>query len=108
VGRERERRRDMVMGSGRAVGQWGNIKDAQHTHTHIKGIIKERHATLTPSRAAVLPKNVSAPVASTVPSTSPLTTVDPILQLLPWNLVTGRDSPVRAASSTYSSIVYSI
>lgn len=41
-----------------------------------------------------------APVNSTVPSTSPLTTVDPILQLHPENIVTGSDSPVKAASST--------
>ena len=41
-----------------------------------------------------------APVNSTVPSTSPRTTVEPILQLSPWYIVTGRDSPVKAAWST--------
>lgn len=60
----------------------------------------EHGAGHTPSSAAVLPKKVSAPVNSTVPSTSPRTTVEPILQLLFWNIVTGNDSPVNAASST--------
>ena len=41
-----------------------------------------------------------APVNSTVPSTSPRTTVEPILQLSPWYIVTGRDSPIKAAWST--------
>lgn len=48
-------------------------------------------------REAVLPKNVFMPVNSTVPSTSPRTTVEPILGELPMIMVTGRDSPVRAA-----------
>mmetsp|Transcript_29114 Transcript_29114/g.62736 ORF Transcript_29114/g.62736 Transcript_29114/m.62736 type:complete len:234 (-) Transcript_29114:618-1319(-) len=52
------------------------------------------------SREAVLPKKVLPPVNSTVPSTSPRTTVEPILQLLPLYMVTGRDSPVSADWST--------
>lgn len=52
------------------------------------------------SRAAVLPKKVLPPVAATVASTSPRTTVEPILTLSPSNSVTGSDSPVRAAWST--------
>merc|ERR1719238_1319383 len=52
------------------------------------------------SRAAVLPKKVLIPVYSTVPSTSPRTTVEPIKVLSPSYRVTGRDSPVRAAWST--------
>jgi hypothetical protein len=49
------------------------------------------------NKAAVRPKKVLAPVHSTVPSTSPLTTVEPILTLSPLKKVTGRDSPVSAA-----------
>ena len=52
------------------------------------------------SKNCYKPKNVFAPVNSTVPSTSPRTTVEPILQLSPWYIVTGRDSPVKAAWST--------
>ena len=40
------------------------------------------------------------PVYSTVPSTSPRTTVEPILQESPLYIVTGKDSPVSAAWST--------
>jgi hypothetical protein len=39
-------------------------------------------------------------LTSTVASTSPRTAVDPILQLSPLYMVTGRDSPVRADWST--------
>ena len=39
------------------------------------------------SNDAVLPKNVLEPVNSTVPSTSPLTTLEPILQILPMLLI---------------------
>eukprot|EP00955_Chlamydomonas_euryale_P106396 365702-Chlamydomonas_euryale.AAC.26 len=52
------------------------------------------------SMLAVLPKNVFLPVNSTVASTSPRTTMEPILALLPLCMVTGRDSPVSADWST--------
>ncbi|KPI82617.1 hypothetical protein ABL78_8372 [Leptomonas seymouri] len=52
------------------------------------------------SSAAVLPKNVSAPVSCTVPSTSPRTTFEPIFGMCSGPIVTGSDSPVSAASST--------
>merc|ERR1719240_2537932 len=52
------------------------------------------------SSAAVLPKKVLLPVNSTVPSTSPRTTVEPIKVLSPSYKVTGNDSPVSAAWST--------
>mmetsp|Transcript_10185 Transcript_10185/g.35187 ORF Transcript_10185/g.35187 Transcript_10185/m.35187 type:complete len:355 (+) Transcript_10185:1443-2507(+) len=51
--------------------------------------------------AAVLPKKVSPPVAVTIASISPLVTLLPILALSPHARVTGRDSPVRAAWSTW-------
>jgi hypothetical protein len=38
---------------------------------------------------------VFAPVNSTVPSTSPLTTVEPIFAESPLYIVTGKDSPVN-------------
>jgi len=49
---------------------------------------------------AVLPKKVSAPVNCTVASTSPRTTVEPILADEPRFIVAGRDSPVMADWST--------
>eukprot|EP00796_Vickermania_ingenoplastis_P001829 gene1829-gene1463 len=52
------------------------------------------------SSAAVLPKNVFAPVNCTVPSTSPRTTFEPILGWCSVLIDTGSDSPVSAASST--------
>lgn len=51
----------------------------QSTHEQTRYV----QYVLTTRSAAVLPKNVSAPVNSTVPSTSPLTTVEPILQESP-------------------------
>ena len=50
-----------------------------------------------PMSAAVLPKNVLMPVLHTTPSTSPETTVEPIMIWLPADMLTGSDSPVRAA-----------
>mmetsp|Transcript_46306 Transcript_46306/g.124423 ORF Transcript_46306/g.124423 Transcript_46306/m.124423 type:complete len:271 (-) Transcript_46306:232-1044(-) len=50
--------------------------------------------------AAVLPKKVSLPVATTQASISPATTLDPILAVSPLRMVTGRDSPVMADWST--------
>ena len=54
-----------------------------------------------PMRAAVLPKKVLMPVDATIPSTSPVTTVEPILQMSPSDISTGSDSPVSAAWSTW-------
>lgn len=44
--------------------------------------------------AAVFPKKVLLPVASTVASTSPLATVEPIKHFSSLNMVTGNDSPM--------------
>mmetsp|Transcript_24214 Transcript_24214/g.52064 ORF Transcript_24214/g.52064 Transcript_24214/m.52064 type:complete len:465 (-) Transcript_24214:326-1720(-) len=51
--------------------------------------------------AAVLPKKVSPPVAVTMASISPRVTLEPILALSPQWRVTGSDSPVSAAWSTW-------
>ena len=59
-----------------------------------------RSASTEFSSSAVLPKKVRDPVNCTVPSTSPRTTVEPILATSPHPIVTGSDSPVSAASST--------
>mmetsp|Transcript_4245 Transcript_4245/g.18031 ORF Transcript_4245/g.18031 Transcript_4245/m.18031 type:complete len:238 (+) Transcript_4245:2803-3516(+) len=53
------------------------------------------------TKSAVLPKNVCEPVAETVASISPRVTVLPILASEPGNIVTGSDSPVSAAWSTW-------
>eukprot|EP00614_Pseudopedinella_elastica_P034521 CAMPEP_0172616318 /NCGR_PEP_ID=MMETSP1068-20121228/63690_1 /TAXON_ID=35684 /ORGANISM="Pseudopedinella elastica, Strain CCMP716" /LENGTH=151 /DNA_ID=CAMNT_0013421711 /DNA_START=22 /DNA_END=473 /DNA_ORIENTATION=- len=50
--------------------------------------------------AAVFPKKVLAPVAATMASDSPRTTMDPILATIPSLKVAGSDSPVMAAWST--------
>ncbi len=50
--------------------------------------------------AAVRPRNVAPPVASTVASASPRTTVEPSLGVSPAVIFTGIDSPVSAAWST--------
>mmetsp|Transcript_7778 Transcript_7778/g.12076 ORF Transcript_7778/g.12076 Transcript_7778/m.12076 type:complete len:423 (-) Transcript_7778:282-1550(-) len=49
---------------------------------------------------AARPKNVFAPVFTTTASISPRRTVEPILAVSPAFIVTGRDSPVKAAWST--------
>jgi hypothetical protein len=49
---------------------------------------------LTCSSEAVFPKNVSPPVNSTVASTSPFTTVDPIFTESFAYIVTGKLSPI--------------
>mmetsp|Transcript_23799 Transcript_23799/g.32739 ORF Transcript_23799/g.32739 Transcript_23799/m.32739 type:complete len:390 (-) Transcript_23799:272-1441(-) len=56
---------------------------------------------------AVLPKKVSDPVPVTNASHSPLVTVDPMRQASPTRMVTGRDSPVRAAWSTCRGLPFS-
>mmetsp|Transcript_591 Transcript_591/g.1901 ORF Transcript_591/g.1901 Transcript_591/m.1901 type:complete len:220 (+) Transcript_591:1991-2650(+) len=53
------------------------------------------------TRSAVFPKNVCDPVAITVASISPRVTVLPIFASDPVDIVTGSDSPVSAAWSTW-------
>merc|ERR1719424_2285436 len=94
-------------------GNGSNHQDYNKTSVHMasdrivkfRTIVMSRYCTLdnssvSPSRAAVLPKKVLLPVNSTVPSVSPRTTVEPIKVLSPSYSVTGKDSPVRAAWST--------
>ena len=66
-------------------------------HPHPK-IVYKHHIIIenTCSNEAVFPNSDLIPVNSTVPSTSPLTTVEPILHKSPLYNVTGNDSPVTA------------
>mmetsp|Transcript_33175 Transcript_33175/g.80583 ORF Transcript_33175/g.80583 Transcript_33175/m.80583 type:complete len:385 (+) Transcript_33175:1844-2998(+) len=59
--------------------------------------------TTLPIIPAARPKKVFSPVFTTMASISPRLTVEPIFATSPFRMVTGRDSPVRAAWSTWSS-----